>query len=159
MGLLDGLVGQVVGSALGGGNQGQGNNPLGAILASLGGSGAGGGQNKALLGAVMAMVQQQGGIGAVLGKFRSSGLAQQADSWVSTGANMPISADQISKVLGNGAIGGLASQLGMQPQQAGGALANMLPELINQLTPNGSLPDNHSDLLSQGMKMLQGLSR
>ena len=69
---------------------------------------------------------------------------------------MGISGDQLQQVLGSSSIGNVASQLGMSHGQASSALAQILPELINQLTPSGQLPDNHADLLSQGLAMLTG---
>ena len=192
MNMLDGILGQVVGSALGGGAQG--NNALGSILgsltASLGGgagasmSGAGGAlgglgglarsalggssgsgahggtmASGAILVAVMSLVQSQGGLNGILNKLRSSGLGAHADSWIGTGANLPVSADDLHKALGGSARGGLASQLGVNPQQAGGVLSQVLPELINQMSPQGALPDNHGDLLAKGLEMLRGMSR
>jgi uncharacterized protein YidB (DUF937 family) len=110
-----------------------------------------------ILAAVMAMLQKQGGIGAVLGKLRSSGLGQHADSWVGTGANMPVSGDDLHRALGSDAVGGLAAKLGVNPQQAGGILSQLMPELVNQLTPQGQLPQGHGDLLSKGLEVLKGL--
>ena len=182
MGALDGLIGQVLGGALGGS---QANNPLGSILGSVAGSlgggniGAGGGlggmlgnvlggaggsrsaggalAGGAILAAVIHTVQQQGGIGAVLAKLQNSGLAAHAASWTSTGANMPVTGDQLHQALGADALGGLAAKLGVNTQQAGGVLSQVLPELVNQLTPSGQLPANHHDLLNEGMQMLRGL--
>jgi uncharacterized protein YidB (DUF937 family) len=152
MGLLDGILGNVAGSVLGGG-QAQGANPLEAMLGNLGGGNqAGGGAN--ILGAVMSLVQQNGGLTGVLNMLQSSGLGQQANSWVGTGANANVSADQMSQVFGNAGIGNLAAQLGTSQGQAGSILSQVLPELVNQLTPNGQVPDNHNDLLSQGLSAL-----
>lgn len=151
MGLLDGIVSNVAGSVLGGG-QSQGANPLEAILSNLGGSNQSGGAN--ILGSVMSLVQQNGGLPGVINMLQSSGLGQQADSWVGTGANASVSADQISQVFGNAGLGNLAAQLGTSQSQAGSILSQVLPELVNQLTPNGQVPDNHHDLLSQGLAAL-----
>jgi uncharacterized protein YidB (DUF937 family) len=145
---LGGMLGNVLGG-LTGGNRAQ--------TQSGGGSGMSGAAGAMILAAVMAMVQKQGGIGAVLGKLRNSGLGQHADSWVGTGANMPVSGDDLHTALGGGAIGDLASKLGIPTQQAGGMLSKILPELVNQLTPQGNLPDGHGDLMSQGMEILRGL--
>jgi len=59
-------------------------------------------------------------------------------------------------VLGSGAIASIASQLGMDHAQVSGGLAQLLPQLVNQLTPNGSVPANHADLLSEGLSLLAG---
>jgi len=104
----------------------------------------------------MSLLQQNGGLPGVLDSFRQSGMAQHADSWVSTGPNVGISGDQLQQALGSSSIGNVASQLGLSHGQASSALAQILPELINQLTPSGQLPDNHSDLIAQGLAMLTG---
>jgi uncharacterized protein YidB (DUF937 family) len=152
MGLLDGILSNVAGSVLGGGQQ-QGGSPLDALVNSLGASNQKGGAD--LLGSVMAMVQQNGGLPAVLDKLRASGLGQQADSWVGTGPNQSVSPDQLTQAFGNSGLGNLAAQLGTSQGQAGSILSQILPELVNQLTPNGQVPDNHSDLLSQGLALLR----
>ena len=90
MGLLDGILSNVAGSVLGGG-QAQGASPLDALVNSLGAGNQKGGAD--LLGAVMAMVQQNGGLPGVIDKLRASGLGQQADSWVGTGPNAGVSPD------------------------------------------------------------------
>jgi uncharacterized protein YidB (DUF937 family) len=170
MGLFDGILGQVMSSSMG--NATAGNNPLAAILGNLSGAGATN-QNTAgthsagmsgmqsggmILAAVVALVQQQGGLSAVLGKLQASGLGKHTDSWVGTGANIPVSSDDLHKALGGGALGNLAAQLGVPTQQAGGMLSQILPELVNQLTPQGQLPDNHADLLNKGLEMLRGMN-
>ena len=144
MGLLDGLVGNVIGSILGG-NQAQ--NPLGAgVNQAQGGN--------LLLQIALSMLQKNGGLEGVLGKFRQGGLAQQADSWVGTGQNMNISADQLEQVLGSSTINDLASRVGMPADQAGSAMAQMLPDIINRLTPQGQVPENSDQKIDQGLSAL-----
>jgi len=137
---------------MGGQGQQSAGNPLGSILASL----AGGNQQQtgSLLVAAMSMLQQNGGLGGALDKLRGSGLGAHADSWVGTGANMAVSGDQLSQAFGG--FGNIASQLGMSQGQAGSAMAQILPELINQLTPNGKMPANSANLLAEGLSMLRG---
>jgi uncharacterized protein YidB (DUF937 family) len=153
MGLLDSLLSGVIGSATGGQGAQSASNPLGSILASL----AGGNQQQTgnLLAAAMSLLQQSGGLGGMLGQLQSSGLGAQADSWVSTGANMAVSGDQIDQAFGGPALGNVASQLGMSHGQASSAMAQILPELINQLTPNGRVPEDSSDLISRALSMLR----
>lgn len=130
MGLFEGALGDVVGSVLGGrandGTQGRGGNPL--------------------LQLAMQLLQQNGGLAGLVETFKKQGLAREAESWVGTGANLPVSLDQIKQVLGGAAGGGglaaLAGQLGLSEDDAGNGLARTLPELINQLTPEGRIPDN-----------------
>jgi uncharacterized protein YidB (DUF937 family) len=150
MGLLDGLIGNVVGSMLRG-NQAQ--DSLGSVLTGLGGGNQAQSGNL-LLQVVLSMLQQNGGLEGVLGKFRQGGMAQQADSWVSTGQNMNISADQLQQVFGSSTISDLASRLGMSEGQASSTMAQLLPDVINQLTPEGQVPENSNEEISQGLSML-----
>jgi uncharacterized protein YidB (DUF937 family) len=162
--ILNSVAGSLGGSApAAGGSAGGLGGMLGSVLGGAGGMGGartgssaalGGG---AILAAVMTIVQQQGGIGALLGKLQSSGLGAHANSWVGTVANMPVSGDQLHQALGADALGGLAAKLGVNAQQAGGVLSQVLPELVNQLTPAGKLPDDHGDLINQGLQALRGL--
>jgi uncharacterized protein YidB (DUF937 family) len=150
MGLLDGLVGNVIGSMLSG-NQAQ--NSPGSVLGGLGGGSQARGGNL-LLQVALLMLQQNGGLEGVLNKFRRGGLAQQADSWVSTGQNMNISADQLQQVFGSSTISDLASRLGVSEDQAGSAMAQVMPEVINGLTPEGHVPENSNDEIAQGLSAL-----
>jgi len=152
MGLLDGLIGNVLGSMLGG-NQGQGQDPLGSVLGRLGGGNQPQGGNL-LLQLALSMLQQNGGLEGILGKLREGGLSQQADSWVGTGQNMNISADQLQQVFGSSTLSDLASQLGMSEQQAGSEMAQVLPEVINWLTPEGRVPENSNEEIDQGLSIL-----
>jgi uncharacterized protein YidB (DUF937 family) len=160
VGILDAIVGQVAGKAAGamlGGALGGGGaqNPLGSIVASL--TGGNPSQGGALLSAAMGLLQKGGGLGGVLSKLQQSGLGKEANSWVATGPNAEISGDQLTKAFGAVDLGEIASKLGMQPAQASSAMAKVLPELVNQMTPEGKVPDNHGDLLSQGLEMLKKL--
>lgn len=132
MGMLDGLLGSALGGMLGGGGQ----------------------QQSPLLQIALQLLQQNGGVGGVLDKFRQGGYADQADSWQSTGQNMPISGNALQEVLGSGAIGQIAHQLGMSHGDAAGGLAQVLPQLIDQFTPHGQVPDNHNDMVEQALAML-----
>ena len=136
MGILDGVLGSVMGSV----------------------AGTTGQQNSGAMGAVMGLIQQNGGLGGVLEMFNTNGLAEQAKSWVSTGPNMDIDASHVQQVFGGDSIGALASQLGLSQDQAGGASAQLLPQLIDQFTPSGHVPENHQDVLSQALSMLRGAS-
>jgi uncharacterized protein YidB (DUF937 family) len=107
-----------------------------------------------LLQLALSMLQQNGGLEGILGKFREGGLSHQADSWVGTGQNMNISADQLQQVFGSSTINDLASRLGMSEQQAGSEMAQFLPEVINRLTPEGQVPENSNEEISQGLSAL-----
>ena len=127
-----------------------------------------------VMGAVMGQVQQQGGVAAVLGellandgqggglrglveKFNEAGLGEVVGSWIGKGDNLPVSADQLKEVLGSDLLGKLAGQLGMDPAQASGQLADMLPGLVDQLTPQGVAPENGRGNAGDLLGMLGGL--
>ncbi len=86
--------------------------------------------------------------------FQQKGLGDLVQSWVSTGANLPISAQQIMSVLGHGNIQQLASQSGLSTEDVGAQLAQHLPGLMDKLTPEGQLPD--ASALEGLLGMLKG---
>jgi uncharacterized protein YidB (DUF937 family) len=132
MGVLDGLLGGLMGGGTGTAQQGQ--SPL--MLMAL------------------QLIQQNGGLPGIISKLQNGGLAQQVGSWVGTGQNAPISGSQLQEVLGSGSIGQIAQQLGMSHGDTSSGLAQVLPQLIDHLTPNGQLGDNHSELLAQALSAL-----
>jgi uncharacterized protein YidB (DUF937 family) len=134
MGLLDQLAGQVLGNLAGG--QGGGQNLQGMLMQM-----------------VLGMIQNQpGGLGGLLGKFQQAGLTEQAASWVSTGQNLPISGNQLEAALGADEIGSIAQQLGVSSGEASGALANLLPGLVDRLTPQGQVTEGNA--LNDGIAAL-----
>ena len=128
---------------------------LDQVVGAMAGGQSGG--NNALLETVMKMVSdpQNGGLQGLIQSFQQGGLGDIVNSWVSNGQNLPISAEQLQSVLGGSSLGNIASQLGMNSEEASGSLASMLPQLIDSLTPNGEVPQG-GDLMSQGMEMLKG---
>jgi uncharacterized protein YidB (DUF937 family) len=135
MGLLDGLLSSVLGKALGGGQQGN---------------------------MLMDMVSgyltnpQTGGLSGLLDKFKAAGLGGHADSWVGTGQNLPVSADQVHNVLGGDFIQQIAGKLGIDAGQASSGLAHLLPQLVDKLTPDGAVPQDHNEL-QEGLAGLRKL--
>jgi len=109
-----------------------------------------------LLNVVMQLINnpQTGGLGGLVQAFEQGGLGSVVNSWVSTGQNLPISAEQIKAVLGGGKLQEIATQLGISPDQASGSLAELLPKVVDHLTPNGQLPEGGS-LLAEGMDLLK----
>lgn len=125
----------------------------GSLLNSV--TGGAQGSQTPLLGAVMGLIEQQGGLSGLISRFQSSGLGDQAASWVSTGTNLPINAEQLQAALGSEAVSRIASQLGVDASQASGSLADLLPTVIDKLTPNGQVEGG--DVLQQGLAALGGL--
>ncbi len=119
-------------------------------------SGAQSGANGDLLATIMQLVNdpKHGGLPGLIQSFQHGGLGEVVNSWVSTGQNLPISADQIKSVLGGSSLQDLAAKLGVSPEQAAGSLADILPQAVDTMTPNGQLPAG-GDLLAQGLDMLK----
>jgi uncharacterized protein YidB (DUF937 family) len=82
-----------------------------------------------------------GGLEGLVRSFQDRGLGSIVDSWVSTGRNLPISPDQIAQGLGSGELSALASRLGMSQGDVSSKLAQLLPDVVDKLTPNGRVPD------------------
>ncbi|MEV8587474.1 YidB family protein [Streptomyces sp. NPDC051180] len=136
-------LGSLLGSLLGGGGQ-SGGSGAGGILGSLIGALAGGKGGAA------------GGdgtnpLGGLLDMLTKSGLVDQAQSWVGTGDNQPVSGAQISEALPDETLRQVATEAGVSPQQAADEIARSLPRAVDKLTPNGSLPQGGSleDIIRQ----------
>ncbi len=111
------------------------------VKAGMGGLSGAGGSQAALLGAAMSLLGGQGGgLGGLVQAFTKHGLGDVANSWVGTGQNLPISPDQLSKVLGPQQLSQFAQAAGVPPDAAGSTLASLLPTLVDKLTPDGQLP-------------------
>lgn len=109
--------------------------------------------------AVLEMIQNHpGGISGLVQSFHSNGLGGLVNSWIGTGENQAVSPAQIQQVLGSGQVQAMAQKLGISPDQASSTLSQLLPTIIDKLSPNGSLPD-HSNLLQMGEGLLSSLSK
>lgn len=100
-----------------------------------------------------------GGLDGLQARFHEAGLGGVIQSWIGSGQNLPISAEQLQSVLGSDTVKQIAGQLGLDPEHLTGQLASLLPGVVDGLTPNGQVPDGgvggHTDLLG----MLGGLLR
>ena len=117
MGLFDGLAGQAL-NALGGGSGAQAASLMGPLVQTLGG----------------------GGLSSILGHLSTSGLANEVESWVGTGPNLPVSPAQLQSALPTGFARELAGKAGIATGDIHGLLAQLLPDVVNQITPTGQLP-------------------
>lgn len=108
MGLLDGVIGGIVGSAM--------------------------------TGVINHVLEQNGGVQGIVNQFEQKGFGPTVRSWVGTGPNQPISAEQIHQVLGSGAVQELAQKAGLSVPELTAKLAQLLPQAIDKLTPTGTIP-------------------
>jgi uncharacterized protein YidB (DUF937 family) len=184
MGLLDSVLGGMMGSGqqVGLGTKGavmaalltmmmnkgasasHGGGGLGNILGSLmGGAGQGGGLG-GLLGdsgqssAAAPAANLQGALGGLAGiqdMFNKAGLGHLVDSWIGTGENQPATADQIKQAMGaSGQLGQLAQAAGVSEHEAANHLSELLPDIVNHLTPQGSIPADGGDIMGLLKKMI-----
>ncbi len=98
-----------------------------------------------------------GGLQGLMGLFQNKGLGDVIGSWVGSGQNSGVSGDQLMQVLGSGQIGQIAGQLGLSNGDAANQLAQILPSLIDQLTPQGQAPAQGFGGADDIMKMIGGL--
>jgi len=136
MGLLDSIAGQVTG-ALGGQNTAGGADWMGVISNLINNP-------------------QTGGLQGLIQSFQDKGLGGVVASWVGTGENLPISAEQLTSVLGSSHLQEMAQKVGLPVDGLTEKLSGLLPQVVDQLTPNGKMPED-GGLQAQGMSMLAGL--
>ena len=151
MGLFDSVIGaatQAASGALGqalGQSGGSSGNLVEGLSGLLGGAGGEGGT---------------AGLAGLVQQFQASGLGEVVASWISSGPNLPITAEQIQQVLGSEVVGRFAQSLGVDPQQAASQISALLPTMVDAMTPNGQLPAEGgadlSGLLQQGLGGLFG---
>ena len=134
MGLFDQIAGQLMGS------------PASQQQDSV--------SQSALLTGVMGMIDRAGGLPVILQQLKDSGLSDHVASWIGTGDNQTVSGNQITDALGNENIEHIAHDSGIDTQHVSSGLAQLLPQIIDQLTPNGQVPED--GLLAQGLQLLKG---
>ena len=122
-------------------------------MAGMGG-GAQSHQHAGALGMLLNYINspQVGGISGLQQMFQQKGLGSVVASWIGTGQNLPISADQLQSVLHGDALQNIAAKTGMDAGQLTSILSQMLPHAVDKLTPNGQVPDGGA--LAQMMKGL-----
>lgn len=154
MGLLDSVLGAVMNN----GQQPQAGAPgqaggLGGILGMLA-------SNPQLIQIAMGMLSndgQHGGLGGLVSKFEQAGLGGAISSWIGGGPNQQVSGEEMSSALGSNTISDIAAKLGVNPDDAASQLSQVLPGLINHLTPEGQAPAQGLGNSGELMGMLGGL--
>jgi len=110
MGLLDGLLGGVIGAG----------------VASL----------------VNGLIEQHGGVQGIIDQFEKQGLGATVQSWVGNGPNQAVSPEQLHQVFGPDTLKQLAAGAGISTQDLASKLSEILPQVIDKLTPNGKVPQS-----------------
>jgi len=121
----------------------------------LGGQG-GNSTNSSSLSAVLSMINNHpGGLPGLVSAFEQNGLGGVVSSWTASGPNQPVSGGQIQNVLGSSQIQEVAAKLGLPPEVASGVIAQLLPSIVDHLTPNGEVPAHGSNLMELGEGLLR----
>jgi uncharacterized protein YidB (DUF937 family) len=120
---MSGFLGQILQGVLGGGQPGQ-TSPISGILQQV----------------LAVRDGDNQGVAAIVSKFQAAGLGQHVQSWVGTGENVPVSADQVGQVFSGEQIQGWAQRAGTTPDAMREVLAQALPHVVDHLTPAGQVP-------------------
>jgi len=91
-----------------------------------------------------------GGLGALLEQLQRAGYGEHADSWVGRGANKPIPADAMGQIFGHDGLQQISRQAGISEDEASRGLSQLLPEVVDRMTPDGRVPD--ADTLSNSVE-------
>ena len=89
---------------------------------------------------VNGVIAQHGGLSGMVEQFHQHGLGETVKSWIGTGQNLPISPDQLNRVLGPEKLAQLAAKLGMTPEELSAKLSTILPQVVDKMTPGGVVP-------------------
>jgi uncharacterized protein YidB (DUF937 family) len=86
---------------------------------------------------VNGLIEKHGGIQGIVSQLEQQGLGGTVRSWVGTGANQPITPDQIHQAFGSDTVKQLAAKMGITPEDLAAKLSQVLPQAIDKLTPGG----------------------
>jgi uncharacterized protein YidB (DUF937 family) len=149
MGLLDSVLGGVLGGGQQQGGAGALINIVAGMLANQGGAAGGGGGAAGGLGGLAGLAEQ----------FRNGGMGDVMNSWIGKGENLPIAPDQLGNVLGGDLLGKLTQQTGMGQGDLLGQLSQLLPQMVDKATPDGAVPSGGLGDIGSLLGKLGGLGR
>src|SRR5271168_65312 len=89
---------------------------------------------------VNGLIEKHGGVQGIIAQLEQQGLGGTARSWVGTGPNQPLTAEQIHQAFDSDTVKQLAAKVGLSPQDLAAKLATILPQAIDKLTPGGVVP-------------------
>jgi uncharacterized protein YidB (DUF937 family) len=122
MSLLDSLVQTALQSALGGSSQNQTQNLVKGVVGML--------------------TNSSGGLSGLVSKLTQSGLGDIAASWIGKGDNKPVTPQQLEEALGADKVAELAKEAGIPEEKGAEVLSQVLPSVVNEMTPDGEVPDD-----------------
>ena len=122
-------------------NQGAQRGMPGQMSAAPGGGGLGDILGQVLGGAAGGRGAAGGGLGGILAQLQQAGFGEQADSWVSPGANKPIPPDAMTQIFGRDGLQQISRHAGLTEEETSHGLSQLLPEVVDRVTPGGQVPD------------------
>jgi uncharacterized protein YidB (DUF937 family) len=132
-------------------------------LLDLAGQFLGGGQqggNATLMSTVLQMVNSHpGGLPGLISTFQQQGLGGAVNSWIGSGTNEPVAPQQVQNAVGESQMQDVAAKLGISTEDASAKIAQLLPGIIDHLTPNGQVPSSGSNLLELGEGLLKNFMK
>ena len=132
---------------------------MGILDNFAGGQAMSGGRSPDVLSAVIGMLgnSESGGLAGLVQQFAGNGLGDIVNSWVGKGQNLPITPQQVSQGFGSDIISSLAAKTGLSSDQLSSHLSDLLPGVIDKLTPNGQV--EQGAIMSQAMALLKGFMK
>jgi uncharacterized protein YidB (DUF937 family) len=128
-----GGLGDLLGGILGGGGSGAGEST---------GGGLGGNPMLRMLLPLVASMLMNGGLQKILSRLQEQGKGEEAQSWVGTGDNRSIGAEEVRRAVDHEDLERIAAQLGISEDEAAAAVASVLPDVVDRASPEGGLPDD-----------------
>jgi uncharacterized protein YidB (DUF937 family) len=122
------------------------------ILTKLGGQGGEAGGLASIMKLFGGNAKGGSGVQGMMSQLTSNGLGQQLQSWIGQGKNQPVTGEQIRQVADPAMLSQLAEQAHISPEEASNHVAQVLPEMMDKVTPEGQPPSG--DLMSQGLGKL-----
>src|SRR5665213_466249 len=105
---------------------------MGLLDGRLGGAGG-----AEIVSVINGLIQKHGGVQGIVAQMEQQGLGNTVRSWVGSGANQPITTDQVHQAFGTDTVKELAAKVGISPEDMAAKLSQFLPQAIDKLTPGG----------------------
>jgi len=98
------------------------------------------GGSEAIVKGVTKLVDSQGGMEGLVGKFKEAGLQDKVQSWLGKGPNQQVSGGEVRQALGDSEVDRIAQDAGVSREEASEQIAQVLPQTVDQLSPEGRIP-------------------
>jgi len=101
------------------------------------------GGSQEIIKSVTKLVDSQGGMSGLVDKFKDAGLEDKVQSWIGKGPNQQVSGSEVRQALGDDEVGRIAEDAGVSHDEAAEQIAAVLPQTVDQLSPEGRLPSGN----------------